>query len=321
MRRLLITILFGSLAPISSTAQSAADAVPQPPASAALTTGGAVSKTETGSTSTPSSSAGRPALSFGIDEAAEQVSGPVTLSAGSYAVLHTSEGDILVRLFQDKAPKTVENFIGLATGTKPWKHPVTMAGMNSPLYNNTTIYKTVENALLYSGDPINRGVGDPGFTLPPEFSPELKFDEPGMLAMDLSGSEASGSRWILALRSFPDYTGRYPIFGKVVAGMDVARAISRKPARRPTVPLDPVLVSSIEIIQIPPGTSTTASYSTEDGRRFVTIEKDFQPAAAAATPAPAPADSATTASDEATTEAEKSKAPEEKPAGGRRSRK
>lgn len=218
----------------------------------------------------------RPGLTFGIDLEAESSTAPIQLTAGKYAVLHTSEGDILVDLLEEKAPKTVENFVGLASGQKSWKHPVTQTDMNTPLYNNTTIFKTVENALLYGGDPINRGEGDPGYTLPLETSPDLRFDTPGLLATSSSGANASGSRWFLTLRTFPDWSGRHTIFGKVIGGMDVARAISRKPTKRPTVPLDPVLVTSIEPVEIPAGKSTTAGFIVEDGKKFVTIEKEFK---------------------------------------------
>lgn len=227
-----------------------------------------------------------PSLDFGVDAEAEASTGPIELSAGQYAVFHTSEGDILIRLLPDQAPKTVENFIGLASGKKSWKHPVTLADMQKPLYNNTSIFKTVENALLYGGDPIDRGIGDPGYSLPLEPPGKVRFNTPGLLATGLSGANASGSRWIMTLRSFPHWDGRYTVFGQVIGGMDVARAISRKPNKRDTVPLDPVMVSSIEIVEIPAGKTTTALYSAEQGTRFVTIEKEFKDAPQPVAPPP-----------------------------------
>lgn len=275
MRFLLTVLLFGTLASTHLTAQTAGSA----------TEGASPDTTASASAPVPASPA-PPAASalvesstrfgFGLTEDTGISTGPIPMTAGTYAVFHTSEGDILVRLFTDKAPKTVENFIGLATGRKPWKHPITLAEMRSPLYNNTTIYKTVENALLYGGDPINRGVGEPGYTLAREESDKKAFEEPGILAASLAGGNSSGSRWFFALRSFPGWSERFTAFGRIVGGMDVARTISRRPTKKPTVPLDPVLVNSIEILEVPAGKKTVATYSDEEGKRYLTVERAFQ---------------------------------------------
>ena len=275
MRFLLTVLLFATLTSTHLKAQTAGSA----------TEGGSSTTTDSASRAVrlglvpPAASAlaeNDTEFRFGMLEEPEISTGPITMTAGTYAVFHTSEGDILVRLFTEKAPRTVENFVGLATGRKPWKHPITMTEMRSPLYNNTTIYKTVENALLYGGDPINRGVGEPGYTLAREESDPKAFEEPGTLAASLAGSNSSGSRWLFALRSFPGWSARYTAFGRIIGGMDVALAISRRPTKRPTVPLDPVLVNSIEILEVPAGKKTTATYSSENGKRYLTVEKNFQ---------------------------------------------
>jgi peptidyl-prolyl cis-trans isomerase A (cyclophilin A) len=225
------------------------------------------------------------------DEALTQ---PLKLTAGKYAVLHTSEGDIIARLLEKEAPKTVENFIGLATGRKRWTHPITQAQGVKPLYNNTTIYEVIRDIGVRGGDPINKGNGGPGYTLDIEAAPGVGFDAPGMLAMQLSGNQANGSRWFITLTLFPDWTGKFTIFGKVVGGLDLVRAISRKPTKRPTVPLEPVLVESIEILEVPAAGEATATYGDEGGRRVLTVEK-------AVPYIPPPMDATTTAAEAATT--------------------
>ncbi|MGI8904880.1 MAG: peptidylprolyl isomerase [Candidatus Sumerlaeaceae bacterium] len=225
----------------------------------------------------------------------DATTGPITLAAGTYAVFHTSEGDFIVTLFTQQAPNTTKNFIDLALGRKAWKHPVTMVESKRPLYNNTTFYRIIEDTMVFGGDPINKGAGDSGTVLPLEISPGLQFDGGGLLAMDGSGSQSSGSRWFIALRPFPDRNGRYTIIGKVAGGIDVVRAISNKPTKKPQMPLDATLLSSIEIVEIPAGKLTTASFRTEDNRPVLSVDPNF---AAAQEPKPlAPADDLTTSSD------------------------
>ncbi|MCX7718574.1 MAG: peptidylprolyl isomerase [Candidatus Sumerlaeaceae bacterium] len=224
-------------------------------------------------------------LPRGADTSGEKIVGPFTLPAGKYAVFHTSHGDFIAVLFEDRAPKTVANFVGLATGTKPWTHPVTLAERQDPLYNNTLIYQIVEDILIRGGDPLNKGTGGPGYNLEMESSPDLTFETPGMLAMQKAGAQSSGSRWFISLTLFPDWQQRYAIFGRVVGGLDVVRAISRRPTKRPTIPLDPTIVNSIEILEVPLGQQAKAEFSEEEGRRVLTVDRNFAEAVSHATPA------------------------------------
>ncbi|MGC8742139.1 MAG: peptidylprolyl isomerase [Candidatus Sumerlaeaceae bacterium] len=207
----------------------------------------------------------------------EIVTQPLTLAEGTYAVFHTTAGDFIVKLFPDKAPKTVENFVGLATGKKEWTHPITQVPSSKPLYNNTAIYRIVKDVEIDGGDPTNKGYGGPGYTLDLEISPDLKFDAPGMLAMANSGRDKSnGSRWFITLVPLPDFTGRFTIFGKVIGGLDVVRAISRMPTRRPLEPLDPTVVNTIDIIEVPQRHQTVATFSEQNGIRVITVEKEMK---------------------------------------------
>jgi peptidyl-prolyl cis-trans isomerase A (cyclophilin A) len=229
-----------------------------------------------------------------VDPADQENTGPITLDSGEYAVFHTTDGDFIVKLYQKETPKTVENFVGLATGRKRWKHPVTLVESSQPLYNNTAIYEIMRDVVIRGGDPLDQGTGDPGYTLDPETPPGVGFDSAGILAMQKSGQKSNGCRWFIALTPFPDWTGKFTAFGKVVGGLDVVREISRKPTKRPFVPLEPTLVNSIEIVEIPANQQTTASFSTEGGAKVLTIEKNFK-TVAAPTPTPAPAAMQTTA--------------------------
>ncbi len=230
----------------------------------------------------------------------ETVTAPLTLTEGKYAVFHTSEGDVIAKLADKEAPKTVENFVALATGRKKWTHPITMATMDKPLYNNTTIYEVIRDIAVRGGDPINKGNGGPGWVLDLETNSAMAFDAPGLLAMQPSGQKANGSRFFITLTPFPDWNGRFTIFGRVIGGLDTVRQISRTPTKRPTIPLEPVLLNSIEILDIPAGEKTPAKFVEEDGRRMLTVERDMAlragapPAAGAETTGTAAADATTT---------------------------
>ncbi len=207
----------------------------------------------------------------------EVVTQPLKLTQGVYAVFQTSDGDFIAQLYPDKAPKTVENFVGLATGKKEWTHPITQVTSKKPLYNNTLIYRIVRDVEIDGGDPVNKGYGGPGYTIDKEIAPDLKFDIPGMLAMAAGGRDQSnGSRWFVTLSPLPDFSGRYTIFGKVIGGLDVVREISRKPTRRPLEPLEPTVVNTIDIIEVPAGQEMTATFVTENGKRVIRIEKEVK---------------------------------------------
>lgn len=232
--------------------------------------------------------------------------GNVTLTSGTYAVFHTSEGDFIAALDAELAPQTVQNFTAYATGQKSWRHPVTMDETTRPLYSNTTIYRVVPNSMIFGGDPLNRGEGDSGTQLPLETSRDVQFDQPGLLAMDSSGNRMSGSRWFITLRPFPERTGNYTIFGRVIGGLDLVQRISMKPVRRPQLPLDPVMVYFIEIVRVPAGRMTTGEFRMENGMKVLRIEPNFQDAPLALMEAPAPAvqDEITTITEDETTETE-----------------
>ena len=135
-------------------------------------------------------------------------------AANPKAILQTSMGEITCTLFKDKAPATVANFIGLATGTKEWTNPVSGAKKtNTPLYDGTIFHRVIPNFMIQGGDPAGNGSGDPGYKFKDEFS-DLKFDVPGRLAMANSGPNTNGSQFFITEAPTPWLNGKHTIFGQ-----------------------------------------------------------------------------------------------------------
>ena len=143
-----------------------------------------------------------------------------------YATLVTSMGDIKVKLLDGHAPKTVENFIGLATGTKPWKARFNET-RTEPLYPGTIFHRVIPDFMIQGGDPLGNGTGGPGYKFEDEVTGGPSFDKPGYLAMANSGPGTNGSQFFVTVKATPWLTGKHTIFGIVVEGQDVADAISK----------------------------------------------------------------------------------------------
>lgn len=144
----------------------------------------------------------------------------------TYATLVTSMGDIRCMLLEETAPKTVANFVGLATGTKPWR---SRSGepRNEPLYSGTIFHRVIPEFMIQGGDPLGNGTGGPGYKFEDEVKGGPSFDGPGYLAMANSGPNSNGSQFFVTVAKTPWLTGKHTIFGKVVSGQDVADAISK----------------------------------------------------------------------------------------------
>lgn len=173
---------------------------------------------------------------------------------GPFAVIETSMGDITVQLLPDKAPKTVEHFIGLATGKKQWRDPKTGEVHSNPFYDGLTVHRVVPGFLIQTGDPLGNGQGDVGSFVKDEIDPTLRYDRPGFVGMASFGPDTGSSQFFITLGPAPDLDGRHTLFGRVVAGLDVAEAISRVPRdehESSNRPLKPVWVKRIRIIQRP----------------------------------------------------------------------
>jgi peptidyl-prolyl cis-trans isomerase A (cyclophilin A) len=174
---------------------------------------------------------------------------PVTLPAepGLYAVIYTSMGDIVCRLFPKDAPKAVANFRELATGTKLWTNPRTGRKTRRPLYSGTIFHRVIPQFMIQGGDPLGNGSGDPGYKFADEFSPDHTFDKPGMLAMANSGPDTNGSQFFITVAPTPWLNGKHTIFGEVVSGQDVADKISEVPRNGEDKPDTPVKIIRVAV--------------------------------------------------------------------------
>jgi peptidyl-prolyl cis-trans isomerase A (cyclophilin A) len=164
-----------------------------------------------------------------------------------YATLQTSKGEIRIRLFPNHAPKTVENFVGLADGTRVWTDSSTGTKVEGrPLYDGTIFHRVIPGFMIQGGDPLGNGRGGPGYEFKDEFHPELVFDKPYLLAMANAGPGTNGSQFFITVGKTPHLNRRHTIFGEVVSGQDVVDAIATTPARSDR-PLDDVVIKSIDV--------------------------------------------------------------------------
>lgn len=149
-----------------------------------------------------------------------------------WATLKTTKGDIVVRLFSREAPATVANFVSLAAAEVEWTHPFTQAKTRWPLYDGSLFHRVIDGFMVQGGDPTATGRGGPGWAFGDEPSAPRKFDRPGLLAMANRGPDTNGSQFFITLAKAPHLDERHTIFGEVVAGMGIVKAIGR-------VPVDP----------------------------------------------------------------------------------
>lgn len=166
---------------------------------------------------------------------------------GLYAVIYTSMGNIVCRLFDKDAPQTVANFRGLAVGSKTWTDPRTGQVKHTPLYSGTTFHRVIPGFMIQGGDPTGTGMGSPGYKFDDEISPARSFDRPGILAMANSGPNTNGSQFFITVAPQPHLDGHYSMFGEVVSGQDVVDAISQVPRDSGDKPLKPVRIIAISI--------------------------------------------------------------------------
>jgi peptidyl-prolyl cis-trans isomerase A (cyclophilin A) len=171
------------------------------------------------------------------------------------AIFNTTAGQITCTLFPDKAPMTVENFIGLANGTKDWKNPASGAKMQGKRYfDGTVFHRVIPDFMIQGGDPLGNGAGGPGYAFKNEYS-DLRFDQPGRLAMANAGRDTNGSQFFITISSRPltQLDGGYTIFGQC-GNLDVANAIAAAPKTfgpngEQSKPLNPVKITKLTIVK------------------------------------------------------------------------
>ena len=174
----------------------------------------------------------------------------MTRQPGTYAILTTSEGTVVCRLFEKEAPKTVANFTELAEGKREWTHPATHAKSKDKLYDGTVFHRVIPDFMIQGGDPAGNGMGGPGYKFEDETrSSPHRFDKKGKLAMANAGPNTNGSQFFITVAATEWLTGKHTIFGEVVEGQDVVDKIS-KVSTRSDKPVKPVVLESVTIERV-----------------------------------------------------------------------
>jgi cyclophilin family peptidyl-prolyl cis-trans isomerase len=155
----------------------------------------------------------------------------IDLSKTYVATIETQKGDIVVELFDDEAPNTVNNFVFLA---------------REGFYDDTTFHRVLPDFMAQMGDPTGTGSGGPGYTFADEFHPDLKHDSPGILSMANRGPNTNGSQIFITYVPTPWLDGKHTVFGKVVEGLNVLQSLTlRDPSKNPSFTGD--LIKTIRI--------------------------------------------------------------------------
>jgi peptidyl-prolyl cis-trans isomerase A (cyclophilin A) len=177
------------------------------------------------------------------------------------ATLHTNHGDIVVNLFGDHAPRTVQNFTGLADGSGEWTDPATGKPGEGALYQDVIFHRIIPGFMIQGGDPLGKGTGGPGYNFDDEIHPELNFGSPYLLAMANAGLRrnaitgaaegTNGSQFFITTDPTPWLNGKHTIFGEVADADSraVVDAIAAVPTGAGDRPVDPVVISSIDIAE------------------------------------------------------------------------
>ncbi len=163
------------------------------------------------------------------------------------AILKTNHGDITLDLFPDHAPRTVENFTGLASGTKEYDAG---NGRSGPFYDGLTFHRVIPGFMIQGGCPLGTGTGGPGYTFGDEVNSGLTFDKPYLLAMANAGPGTNGSQFFITVGQTPWLNGRHTIFGEAAdqASRDVVDAIAGVSTGAMDRPNDPVVIDSVEVV-------------------------------------------------------------------------
>lgn len=169
---------------------------------------------------------------------------------GMYATFETSEGNIVCRLFDKEAPKTVANFVELAEGKREWTHPTTRKKSKDRLYDGTIFHRVIPDFMIQGGDPQGTGMGGPGYQFEDETkgSPH-KFDKPGKLAMANAGPNTNGSQFFMVY-SDSGFPPSYTPFGRVTEGLDILSQVAKGGVTGPNddQPKTKVVIKDVEIV-------------------------------------------------------------------------
>jgi len=171
--------------------------------------------------------------------------------SGTYAIFETSQGNIVVKLLEKEAPKTVENFIGLAEGTKEFTDEDTGKKLKKNFYDGLGFHRVIPQFMIQGGCPQGTGRGGPGYKFADEFYPSLNHSKAGKLSMANSGPGTNGSQFFITVAATPWLDNKHTIFGEVVEGQDVANKISNLPRDSSDRPKTPVVMQKVRIERVP----------------------------------------------------------------------
>jgi peptidyl-prolyl cis-trans isomerase A (cyclophilin A) len=169
---------------------------------------------------------------------------------GTYARFDTTEGTFTVRLFDKEAPNTVENFTGLAEGTKEWRDPSSGEKKKAPYYDGVTFHRVISGFMIQGGDRLGTGTGGPGYSFADEFHPTRRHSGAGILSMANAGPNSNGSQFFITLGPTPHLDNKHTVFGEVVEGLDVIKKIGAVPTGRQDRPVKPVVMNHVTITRV-----------------------------------------------------------------------
>lgn len=178
---------------------------------------------------------------------------------GLYATLDTSMGKIVIRLFEKESPKTVANFVALATGKKRWRDLTSgQTVVGRPFFDGIIFHRVIPRFMIQAGSHLARGARTSA-NIPDEFSPGLKYDRPGRVGMANIGQPNTGnSEFFITHVPTPHLDGKHTIFGQVVEGQDVVMAIGNVPRDSNDQPRAPVTINKVTIERVGPAPETPA---------------------------------------------------------------
>lgn len=166
------------------------------------------------------------------------------------ATFQTSMGSFTVSLMPEHAPKTVENFVGLAKGTKGWTDPRDGSQRDEPLYAGTILHRVIDGFMIQGGDPTGTGTGGPGYRFEDECPPDgPTFNQPGRLAMANAGPGTNGCQFFVTVAETPWLNGRHTIFGQVTEGYDVVESIGKVTVGAQDRPVTDVVIERIDLTE------------------------------------------------------------------------
>ncbi len=241
--------------PLPEEAAEQGAVAPKAPAEDGASAGAKTGAAEPAAAGAGSGTGGAPAAEgdplhgdFPLAAALEGISG----SGKLWAVLDTERGPIACELFEDAAPRTVANFVGLARGLRPFLDPADGTWKTRPFYDGTIFHRVIPGFMIQGGDPTGTGTGGAGYTIPDEIRPDLRFDVPGRLAMAGRGPNTASSQFFVTLAPASHLDGQHTIFGQCTKdGVKIADDMAMVPRGPDDRPKEPERIERVRILRSP----------------------------------------------------------------------